>query len=58
MVEKFKSRVGATEITQDQQVVIKEIIKESQVVVKIRCPYCANLYDESLDKCPHCGGKR
>jgi DNA-directed RNA polymerase subunit RPC12/RpoP len=58
MVEEFKSRVGATEITQDQQVVIKEIIKESQVVVKIRCPYCANLYDESLDKCPHCGGKR
>jgi len=58
MVEELKSRIGATEITQDQQVVVKEIIKESQIVVKVRCPYCANLYDEALDKCPHCGGKR
>jgi DNA-directed RNA polymerase subunit RPC12/RpoP len=58
MVEELKSRVGATEITQDQQVVVKEIIKESQVIVKVRCPYCANLYDEALDRCPHCGGKR
>ena len=31
----------------------KEIIKE---IVKIRCPYCNNLYDEKEDKCPHCGG--
>ncbi len=34
----------------------KEIIKEKQVVVKIRCPYCKNLYEETYDKCPHCGG--
>ena len=33
----------------------REIIKE---IVKIRCPYCNNLYDERYDKCPHCGGKR
>jgi len=33
----------------------REIIRE---VVKIRCPYCNNLYDEKYDKCPHCGGKR
>jgi flagellar basal body-associated protein FliL len=31
----------------------KEIIRE---VVKIRCSYCGNLYDENLDKCPYCGG--
>jgi len=36
----------------------KEIIKEKEVIVKIRCPYCHNLYDETLDKCPHCGAKR
>lgn len=30
----------------------KEIIRE---IVKIRCPYCKNLYDEQLDKCPNCG---
>ncbi len=33
----------------------REIIKE---IVKIRCPYCNNLYDEMEDKCPNCGGKR
>lgn len=33
----------------------KEIVRE---IVKIRCSYCDNLYDEKLDKCPHCGGKR
>jgi DNA-directed RNA polymerase subunit RPC12/RpoP len=33
----------------------REIIKE---IVKIRCPYCNNLYDEKYDKCPHCGGRR
>jgi len=32
----------------------REIIRE---IVKIRCPYCGNLYDETLDKCPHCGAK-
>jgi DNA-directed RNA polymerase subunit RPC12/RpoP len=33
----------------------KEIIRE---VVKIRCPYCGNIYDEDQDKCPYCGAKR
>ena len=33
----------------------REIIKE---IVKIRCQYCNNLYDEKYDKCPYCGGKR
>jgi len=33
----------------------REIVKE---IVKIRCPYCNNLYDETIDKCPNCGGKR
>ena len=43
--------------SEESQTVIKEreIIKE---IVKIRCPYCNNLYDEKYDKCPHCGGKR
>jgi flagellar basal body-associated protein FliL len=36
-------------------VVEKEIVRE---VVKIRCPYCGNLYDEDQDKCPTCGAKR
>lgn len=33
----------------------KEIIRE---IVKIRCPYCGNLYDENQDKCPTCGAGR
>jgi hypothetical protein len=56
MVEELKSRIGATEITEEEAVAVKETIKEKTVTVKVRCPYCANLYDEALDKCPHCGG--
>jgi len=33
----------------------REIIKE---IVKIRCPYCNNLYDEIEDRCPNCGGRK
>jgi hypothetical protein len=41
--------------TQNEPIVTqKEIIRE---VVKIRCPYCHGLYDETLDTCPHCGAK-
>lgn len=46
--------------TKDEEAVVKwkEIVKEKEVIVKIRCPYCHNLYDETFDKCPHCGAKR
>ena len=30
----------------------REVIRE---VVKIRCPYCKTLYEESLGRCPKCG---
>jgi hypothetical protein len=53
LVEEFRSRAGATEIVAES---VKEIIKEKTVIVKVRCPYCRNLYDEALDKCPYCGG--
>ena len=36
----------------------KEIIKEKEVIIKVRCPYCGRLYNETLDVCPYCGGKR
>jgi hypothetical protein len=35
----------------------KEVKETREVVVKFRCPYCKYVYDDSLDKCPHCGGK-
>lgn len=31
------------------------IIKEKEVVVKIRCAYCRSLFDESFSTCPKCG---
>lgn len=34
---------------------VTEIIKEKQVIIKIRCPYCHKTYEETLDKCPNCG---
>jgi len=50
-------RPRGMESVEEGAVVVKEreIIRE---IVKIRCPYCNNLYDEKYDKCPHCGGKR
>ncbi|MGD0450474.1 MAG: hypothetical protein ABSA79_05390 [Candidatus Bathyarchaeia archaeon] len=36
----------------------KEIIREKEVIIKIRCSYCKQVYDEVLDKCPQCGGRR
>jgi len=52
----FRRPPGA-QSTEEEAAVVKEreIIRE---IVKIRCPYCNNLYDEKYDKCPHCGGKR
>jgi DNA-directed RNA polymerase subunit RPC12/RpoP len=50
-------RPHETQSTEERATVVKEreIIRE---IVKIRCPYCNNLYDEKYDKCPNCGGKR
>jgi hypothetical protein len=36
----------------------REIIREKEVIVKIRCPYCNGAYDETLNECPHCGARR
>lgn len=50
-------RPPESQSTGEEAAVVKEreIIRE---IIKIRCPYCNNLYDEKYDKCPHCGGKR
>lgn len=57
VIRMIKTRGRVQETASETQPVIreKEIIRE---IVKIRCPYCGNLYDEKLDKCPHCGGKK
>ena len=36
----------------------KEIIKSKEVIIKIRCPYCKNLYNETMNECPNCGANR
>ncbi len=38
-----------------QQAVVreKEIIRE---IVKMKCRYCGNLYDQKENQCPKCGG--
>ena len=35
----------------------REIIREKEVIVKIRCPYCKTTFNETLDKCPNCGAR-
>ena len=47
--------------TLEQQEGAPTVIKEREIIreiVKIRCPYCNNLYDETEDKCPNCGGRK
>lgn len=58
LVEEFKGRIGAIEIPVvfQEKPQEKEIIREKEVIVKIRCPYCHGLYDETRNSCPHCGG--
>jgi hypothetical protein len=44
---------------QGQEPSQQQVIREREItreIVKIRCQYCGNLYDQGLDKCPHCGG--
>jgi hypothetical protein len=36
----------------------KEIIHEKEIIVKIRCQYCGNTFNEVLDQCPVCGAKK
>jgi hypothetical protein len=52
----LEGRKTIEEVAPPNTVREKEIVRE--VIVKIRCPYCKNLYDETLDKCPHCSAMR
>lgn len=36
---------------------MREEMVKKEVIVKVRCSYCGNQFDETLDKCPHCGAK-
>jgi rRNA maturation endonuclease Nob1 len=49
-----RKSLSSTEIPKISE---KEVITKTTVIVKIRCPFCHNLYDETLDKCPHCGAQ-
>jgi hypothetical protein len=52
-----KAMAGELVGKEEQIVKEKEIVREKEVIVKVRCSYCNNLYDETLDRCPHCGGR-
>ena len=55
----FWQKLAITKTNTSEQspniVSIREIIKEKEVIVKVRCPYCKHTYIETLEKCPHCG---
>jgi len=60
-----KNNVVAKTLTQEVQPPIivgnqPQIIRDREMIreiVKIRCRYCHQLYDESNDHCPNCGGR-
>jgi len=45
-------------IVRERQIIRETEITKKEVIYKVRCPYCGKLYNEVLDVCPHCGGKR
>lgn len=40
-----------------QQVIIKEIVKEKEIVKVRTCSHCGNDYNQTDNRCPHCGGR-
>lgn len=56
LIDEFKRQTPRIETAPKQVLREKEMVKE--VIVKVRCPYCNNVYNEALDRCPYCGGKR
>ena len=45
------SQENLTHHTIKEKIVIREI-------VKIKCSYCGSLYEQTSNRCPHCGGKQ
>jgi len=50
--QREKIAKGETDLEKPSVIREREIIKE---IVKIKCRYCGRLYDQRLDRCPHCG---
>jgi hypothetical protein len=50
-------KTRARKAVKDEDEEENQVVKEKEVIIKIRCSSCRNLYDETLDKCPHCGSK-
>jgi membrane protein implicated in regulation of membrane protease activity len=60
VVRAFRSRRDMPQSRQPldtQQQVVGEEMAKKEVIVKVRCSYCGNQFDETLDKCPYCGAK-
>lgn len=58
LMAKDKLTVNTDQTTKTPQSISeKEIIREKVIIIKTRCAYCNNVYDETIDKCPHCGAK-
>jgi len=41
-----------------QPAVVREVIREKEILVRVRCTYCGNVYDSTLNRCPFCGASR
>jgi len=47
--------ITQNEVNEQNKFLSKEIIKEKQIITKVRCHYCHSSFDEVLEKCPNCG---
>jgi hypothetical protein len=49
--------IQSTDVDTEGSIKTKKVIEE-QVIIKVKCPYCGALYDQTLDRCPYCGASR
>ena len=60
VIRAFRSRRDMPQSRQlfdTQQQVVGEEMAKKEVIVKVRCSYCGNHFEETLGKCPYCGAK-
>jgi len=50
--------IAAVRKNTERHTAVKTTIIREREIIKIRCPHCHGLYDESYDRCPHCGAAR
>jgi len=53
-----KVAIPSTDVNAEHATIKAKKVVEERVIIKVKCPYCGTLYDQTLDRCPYCGASR